>query len=202
MSQTTTTVRKLFDGRLRLERRNNSPMFYARTYLQGKSLVFRTGETSITSATDVATDWYLGLLERTRKGEQIHGRLFVELAEKFVFHAEQVKEVSAGQLEQYRVKLNLLKPYFVGVKIADIDAKFLLELRHQRSQAKTQLGTLVKPTTIKKGAGRGQARSPLRQGMGEVPGRPAAVPVFPWNGLGSGPVAASIPQPRPMDQSP
>ena len=56
--QTTTTIKKLMDGKLRLERRNANPAIYARTYIQGKNLVHRTGETRITEATVVATDWY------------------------------------------------------------------------------------------------------------------------------------------------
>lgn len=150
MGQTTTTVRKLFDGRLRLERRNTSPMLYARTYIQGKSLVFRTKETNLVTATDVARDWYVGLLERARKGEQIHGRMFNEVAETFLAHANRVQEVSHGQRDQYRVKLNLLKPLFAGVKVTDVDAKFLLDLRNIRAKAVTQRGTPVKPATIKK----------------------------------------------------
>jgi integrase len=150
MAQTTTTIRKLFDGKLRLERRNQSPMVYARTYLQGKSLVTRTCETTIGAATEVAKDWYVDLLQRVKNGEQLHGRPFNELAQRFLAHAERHRRVSAGQLEQYRVKLNMLAPYFLGKKVADIDESFLLELREQRSRCVTKAGTPVKPTTLKK----------------------------------------------------
>ena len=36
--QTTETVQKLYDGKLRLERRNGGSKIYARTYLQGALL--------------------------------------------------------------------------------------------------------------------------------------------------------------------
>ena len=45
---------------------------------------------------------------------------------------------------------NLLKPHFKGVKVTDIDARFLLELRQKRADTKTKNGTNVKPTTLKK----------------------------------------------------
>jgi len=36
--QTTETLQKLYDGKLRLERRNGGSKIYARTYLQGRSI--------------------------------------------------------------------------------------------------------------------------------------------------------------------
>lgn len=148
--QTTTTIKKLMDGKLRLERRNANPNIYARTYIQGKSLVYRTRETRIVEASNTATDWYLGLLERVRKGEQLHGVLFAQVVEKFLAHADQVRSVSEGQRRNYRQKWQLLKPHFDNVKVADIDARFLLELRQKRADATTKNGTRVKPTTLKK----------------------------------------------------
>ena len=148
--QTTTTIKKLMDGKLRLERRNANPTIYARTYIQGKNLVHRTGETRITNATSVATDWFLGLRERVMKGEQLHGVQFSAVVEKFLAHAEQVQSVSEGQRRNYGHKWHLLKPHFEGVKVTDIDARFLLELRQKRADTTTKNGTKVKPTTLKK----------------------------------------------------
>jgi hypothetical protein len=148
--QTTTTIKKLMDGKLRLERRNANPTIYARTYIQGKNLVHRTGETRITDATRVATDWFLGLRERVMRGEQLHGVLFAAVVEKFLAHAEQVQSVSEGQRRNYGHKWHLLKPHFERVKVTDIDARFLLELRQKRADTKTKNGTKVKPTTLKK----------------------------------------------------
>ena len=49
MGQTTTLVRKLLDGRLRLETRNSNPVIYARARVQGKLMNYRTGETTSSS---------------------------------------------------------------------------------------------------------------------------------------------------------
>jgi hypothetical protein len=46
------------------------------------------------------------------------------MAEKLITHAEQLREVSEGQRQQYRWKWELLKPRFEDVKIADIDTRF------------------------------------------------------------------------------
>jgi integrase len=148
--QTTETLTKLYDGKLRLERRNGGSKIFARTYLQGKSIIHSTGELTVHAATKVATDWFLDLRDRMRKGERLHGRSFASLAEAFITHANQVREVSEGQRQQYQIKWNLLKEHFDGVRVTDVDAKFLLALREKLSLKKTQTGNLVKPATLKK----------------------------------------------------
>ena len=73
------------------------------------------------------------------------------MADAFIAHANQVREVSEGQREQYLIKWNLLKLHFDGVKVSEVDTRFLLALREKLSLKKTQTGTVVKPTTLKKG---------------------------------------------------
>src|SRR5438093_7672300 len=92
--QKTETLTKLYDGKLRLERRNGAPKIFARTYLQGKNIVRSTGERTISAATRVATDWFLELHDRVRKGEHLHGRSFGDIAAAFILHANQIREVS------------------------------------------------------------------------------------------------------------
>lgn len=148
--QTTETLQKLYDGKLRLERRNGGSRIYARTFIQGRSVVRSTGELTLSAATKIATDWYLDLRLRERSGEDLHGRTFAEVAEAFIEHADQVREVSALQRRNYRHKWNLLKPHFEGVKVTAVDTKFLLALRETRASARTSRDTAVKPATLKK----------------------------------------------------
>src|SRR6266446_3492536 len=91
--QKTETLATLYDGKLRLERRNGAPRIFARTHLQGKYIVHSTGEQTLPAATKTATDWYLELRDRMRKGEDLHGRSFAAIAEAFIVHANQVREV-------------------------------------------------------------------------------------------------------------
>lgn len=148
--QTTETLQKLYDGKLRLERRNGGSKIYARTFMQGKSIIHSTGEVTLHAATKIATDWYLDLRDRVRRGEDLHGRSFAEMAEAFIEHADQVREVSQGQRRNYKHKWNLLKAHFEGVKVTDVDARFLLALRENRSKSTTKYGQPVKPATLKK----------------------------------------------------
>ena len=142
--QSTETIAKLFEGKLRLERRNGGTRIFARTYVQGKNIVKSTGERLLPAATKVATGWYLDLLGRDRKGEHFHGHFFGEVAEKFLTHAEQMREVSEGQRRNSRQKWALLKPHFERKNIADIDTRFLLALREARSKAQTCVATKAK----------------------------------------------------------
>lgn len=148
--QRTKTVRKLFEGRLRIEQRPPRRAYYARVCIQGKLLVKSTGETTIAAAKRVAGEWYRDLLARARTGELIHGRTFEDIAEKFLTHADQVQSVSVGQRGNYHDKWKLLSPFFKGVRVTDVDARFLLELRQKRADTKTKNGTKVKPATLKK----------------------------------------------------
>ena len=148
--QKTEMLARLYDGKLRLERRNGAPNIYASTYLQGKNLVKTTGEITLSAATKVATDWYLELRDRVRKGEHLNGRSFADMADAFIAHANQLREVSDGQRRNYQEKWNLLKPHFEGVKVTDVDTKFLLGLRETRSQDKSKKGAPVRPARLKK----------------------------------------------------
>ena len=56
------------------------------------------------------------------------------MADAFIAHADQVREVSEGQREQYRIKWNLLTPHFDGVKVSEVDTRFLLALREKLSR--------------------------------------------------------------------
>ena len=151
--QSTETLQKLYDGKLRLERRNGGSKIYARTFLQGKAIVKSTGVRTEKEAVKIATDWYLELRDRIRKGEELHGKSFEEMADAFLEHADRVREVTEGQRRNYRQKWSLLKPHFTEprpIKVADVDTRFLLALRETRSAAVTKLGQPVRPATLKK----------------------------------------------------
>lgn len=146
MSQTH-LLRKLFDGRVRLETQNQNPMIYARAYVQGKLRVFRTMHTNEHSAAKAAGDWYLALLHRVRSGERLDAATFGMMAEKFMDHADANGKPSPLQRRNYRHKWSLLQSKIAGIRdiaITDIDTGWLERVREVRDKDK------VKPTTIKK----------------------------------------------------
>lgn len=148
--QTTDVVSKLYDGKLRLERRNGASVISARTFIQGKLIRKSTGESNVHAATKIATDWYLDLRTRERHGEDLHGKSFAEVTEAFLVHADLIREVSEGQRRNYKQKWSLLKEHFDGIKVTNVDTRFLLALREKRSQTKTRSGEPIKPATLKR----------------------------------------------------
>ncbi len=148
--QRTTTVAKLFEGRLRIELRNRNPTFYTRTHIAGKALGKSTAETTLADAKKTASDWYLDLLAKVRLGESIHAKTFEVAAEAFLKYQDKVQAVSDGQRRNYHQKWSLLKAHLKGIRLSDIDLDWLEHLRSARGQVKTRTGTMVAPTTIKK----------------------------------------------------
>ena len=103
-------------GIVQIERRNGSPILSARTFIQGKHKLWSTGERTEKDARRVATEQFLALHQRIGKGEQLHGRFFSDLAEKFLAHVDehQQGEISAGQRKNYREKWTSAEAAFYG----------------------------------------------------------------------------------------
>jgi hypothetical protein len=128
-----------------------APRPSARTFLQGKLIQKSTGERTLPAATKIATDWHLDLRDRTRRGEHLHGRAFSASGEAFLEHADhKLREVSEGQHRNHRQKWALLKAHFDGVKVNDVDTRFLLNLREKRAGAMSKKGLPIEPVTLKK----------------------------------------------------
>ena len=86
--QTTELVDRLYDGKLRLERRNGATIISARAFLQGKLVRKSTGESNPKLAAKIATTWYLELLDKIRTGTELHGKTFEDIADAFLLHAD------------------------------------------------------------------------------------------------------------------
>jgi integrase len=142
-AQRTELIDRLYgiNPKVRIERRNGSPRFYARVYLDGKWRVTNTGEETPAAAKRVAEKWYLDLLIAQRAGDlpTLPGGpapvLFEKAYESFIAHADRTRYPSEGQRKNYRQKWTLLKPHFEGVSLADIDRAWLETLRNTRKDS-------------------------------------------------------------------
>ena len=199
--QKTEMLAKLYDGKLRLERRNGGPGIYARTYLQGKNIVKSTGEHTLPAATKVATDWYLELRDRIRKGEHLHGRSFADMAEAFIAHAEPAARGLGRPAPELPREMDAAEAAFRGREghrrrheIPAGPARDALEGEDARTAQP------VKPATLKKDMD--FVRLVLRHAkyIEKVPRRPAGIPVVPRRGVGGGPEPAAVPRSRPVGE--
>ena len=148
--QRTETVLKLFDGRLRIERRPPRHAYYARVCIQGKLVVKSTGETRLPAAKRAARKWFEGLWSRSEKGESIHAKTFGVMAESFLKYQDEMAHVSQGQRNNYHDKWSVLKSDLESVKVVDIDLRFLEDLRERRYRKSVVSKKPVSSSTLKK----------------------------------------------------
>jgi hypothetical protein len=133
----------LFEGRLKFERKNGSPVIYARAYLNGPVRRKSTGETTENAAKKVGSDWFRKELAKAHAGDvpalPVKGKvgvLFETAYESFIARADRIEEPGAGQRQQYRWKWSTLKPYLDGVRLPEIDLPWLENLRKLRKASK------------------------------------------------------------------
>jgi len=146
---------KICDGRVRLERLPDTKNISARAFVQGKHVRRSLRTSRLTEAKRLATEWWSELLVRNRKGEQIHAPTFTDCAQKFLVSrakdASGAKPlISKGQYQQLVWKEALLRPHIGHLRIGDIDAQTLLDLRTKRERHRNNRGDAITNSTIKK----------------------------------------------------
>ena len=112
-------------------------------HLKGKSRVFRMrGKRSTQGRARCHRLVLYDLLGRARAGGPLQEPTLIEVAEEFLKNA--ARDHSAAQVQNFRDKWSMLKPLVGIVKVAKIDKKWLIDLRHRRSQRKTNLGIALR----------------------------------------------------------
>jgi hypothetical protein len=79
-------------ARAHVYRRENSSHWQCSTYLAGRNWRKSTKEESIVLAKDIAEDWYLGLMGKSRAGELKAGKTFKQAAELFLLEYETITQ--------------------------------------------------------------------------------------------------------------
>lgn len=125
----------LMDGKLHVYRRENSGCWQCSTYLNGKNWRVSTQEDSLSHAKDFATDWYLGLMGKSRAGLLKVGKTFREAATQFV---REYTVMAAGHRnahyvnQQSRRLENYLLPFFGDKLVTEITPGLVQEYRMDR----------------------------------------------------------------------
>ncbi len=141
------------DGRVRLEKRATSRFIHARACIQGKLLRKTTGTANLREAKRVATEWWSELLTLKKRGTLIHAPTFTDCSKKFLASRKQDANegtISQGQYQQLVWKEALLRPHIGHLKVADIDAQTLRELRAMRETQRNNRGDTLASSTLKK----------------------------------------------------
>jgi integrase len=106
----------IFDNKIQLYRRPNSPFWWASCSVKGNQKRSSTEEESLAHAKDVARDWYLGLLGKYRSGELVEGKLFKVASAKFISEFETLTEGERSKVyvEGHRFRINRHLDRFFG----------------------------------------------------------------------------------------
>jgi integrase len=167
---TDTTRHAIFDNKVQLYMRPNSPHWNCSCSVAGKQRRSTTREESLARAKDVARDWYLGLLGKYRAGELKEGKTFKEAAARFIDEFETITEGQRSPIyvqgHKYRIDGHL-NPFFGGMVLSEITAGKVQDYRiHRMKTGMSRIDQLRKKSpdeTEKEEKPRPPARSTLHQ---------------------------------------
>ena len=94
--QKTEMLARLYDGKLRLERRNGAPKIYACAYFRARISSRQQARSRCRPTQRWRRTGTSSCANRVCKGQHLHGRSFADMAEAFIAHANQLREVSDG----------------------------------------------------------------------------------------------------------
>jgi integrase len=128
------------DGRLQVFRRPNSRYWQCATRVGGKQRKFSTKSDSFLTAKEVAQDWYLGLLGKSRAGLLTNEKTFRQVADQF---EREYAVITEGQrsprwVEGHKIRLRLhLCPFFGDDPISRVTSGRVQEYRVHRATTPT-----------------------------------------------------------------
>lgn len=145
-----TTVKTLLGGKVRLYTQNQNPMLYARSFIQGRYKVTRTGETELFKAKKVAERWFYDLQHQVSAGVQLHEPTFAQLFGWFLEDETVRKQVSAGTYANYSKKWNVLSRFLDGVRVSAVTTELLERIRNLRAEERNRYGATLTANTLEK----------------------------------------------------
>lgn len=127
----------ILGGKVRLYRRNESPIWQCSTFLKGREWRRSTKEDSLEHAKQIAEDWYLELRGKSRAGilEAKREKTFRQVAEVF---EKEYQVITEGQrsprwVEGHSIRLRLhLLPFFGDLGLSEITPGKVQEYRVHR----------------------------------------------------------------------
>lgn len=125
----------ILGGKVRLYKRERSPVWQCATYLEGKERRVSTRERGLSQAKVFAEDWYLDLRGKVRAGEIKREKTFAEAADVFI---KEYVAITAGDRNPRYVKnhqarlTNYLVPFFGKKGLSEITSGLLQEYRIMR----------------------------------------------------------------------
>jgi integrase len=131
---------QVLGGKIQLYRRDNSPFWQCSASVGGKQRRASTKESSLALAKQVAEDWYLTLIGKSRAGLLLSEPSFQQAATQFLKEYEIITEGQRSPAwvkgHELRLRLHLL-PFFGHMGVSQITAGKLQEYRMHRITSST-----------------------------------------------------------------
>jgi len=146
----------IFDNKIQLYRRPNSPFWWASCSIKGTQKRSSTAEESLAHAKDVARDWYLGLLGKYRAGELVEGKLFKVASAKFMSEYETLTEGQRSEVyvEGHRIRIKKhLDPFFGEMPLRAITDSKVQDYRIHRMKTGMSRKDQARKKKLEKDAG-------------------------------------------------
>jgi integrase len=148
-----TEKHELMGGKLHLYRRENGSCWQCSTYLAGKNWRVSTKEESLAHAKEIAQDWYLGLMGKSRAGMLKAGKTFRHAADQFLMEYEVITEGQRSRQYVRIIRLHLrlhLLPFFGPKVVSEITPGVIQEYRIHRmtSRKDKKTGEPLRPSAV------------------------------------------------------
>ena len=149
MASSSASTHKILGGKVQLFRRDNSSFWYCSTSIAGKQRKLSTKQDSIAQAKQIAEDWYLTLMGKSRAGLLTSEKTFKQAGEQFLKEYEIITEGQRSPLwvksHALRLRLHLL-PFFGHLGLSEVTAGKVQEYRMHRMTSRTDKeGKPLKP---------------------------------------------------------
>ena len=132
---------EIIGGKIQLYRRPRSPYWQCQASVGGKQRKFSTKQESLSLAKDVAEDWYLGLMGKSRAGELRSEKTFAQAAKQFL---DEYVVITEGQpskrwVEGHGIRLRVhLMPFFGELGLSEITPGKVQEYRVHRNLSRME----------------------------------------------------------------
>ena len=129
------TNHEILNGKVQLYRRGDSRIWQCSASIEGKQRRTTTKQEGLALAKDIAEDWYLTMIGKSRAGELLSEKMFKQAAERFLAEYAVITEGERSQrwAEGHEIRLRVhLLPFFGELGLSQITPGKLQDYRVHR----------------------------------------------------------------------
>ena len=129
-------IHKFRDGKLHIYKKSTMKNWMCRFFAEGRYKVQSTGETNLSTAKQMAMDWYDELRFNQKQGVPIHAIKFLSATEQFLVYQKSLVsrgERSERQAKDYGFRISMLNKFFANMEVSSIDTQKIVDYIEART---------------------------------------------------------------------